>query len=162
MAVWADTVELRLRIKDPLGVIAITSVADAAARIAVTYPARQTAYKQLDTGDYWIYDADLLAWEAVNLLLSDTRIGILIDLLGVAAAAPRAIKDIMAELAPKLYIAKTSDGAGSTDYQNLTTMMNAYKAIAASLEEVAAADAGTSGGRYFRIRRPHIGGGMHG
>ena len=157
---WADTVEVRLKIKDPLGAIAILSVADATARLAVTAPARQTAYLQIDTGVYYTYDESLAAWEACDLLMSDTRINVLIDLLGVASAAARAIKDIMAELVQRLYIARTSDGAGSTDYQNLTTMLNAYKVIAASLEEVAAADAGTSTGRYLRMRRPRIGGGM--
>jgi hypothetical protein len=160
MATFADTVELRLRIKDPLGAIAILSVANEAARLAVTAPARQTAYLQADTGVYYFYDEELAKWEPVDLLLSDTRINVLIDLLGLALAAPRAVKDIMAELVQKLYIAKTTDGAASTDYQNLTTMLNAYKTIAASMEEVAAVDSGNSTGRYFRTRRPSIGGGM--
>jgi hypothetical protein len=162
MAAWADTVELRLRIKDPLGAIAILSVANEAARLAVTAPARQTAYLQADTGTYYFYDEGLAAWDPVDLLLSDTRINVLIDLLGVNLAAPRAVKDIMAELVQKLHIARTADGAASTDYQILTTMLNAYKTIAASMEEVAAVDSGSSTGRMFRMRRPLIGGGMCG
>jgi len=162
MALFADIVELRLRIKDPLGVIAILSVADATARLAVTAPARQTAYKQLDTGDYWIYDADLAVWAAEDLLLSDTRLGVLIDLYGVAGSAPRVVKEIMAELGRRLYIAQTADGAGSTTYQNLSTMKSFYKDLAATFEEEAAVDAGTSTGRYFRTHHVHIAGGMHG
>jgi hypothetical protein len=160
MAAFTDIVELRLKIKDPLGVIAISSVADETARLAVTTPGRQTAYKQLDTGTYYLYDSELTAWEALDLLISDDRIGILVDLLGVAKAAIRAIKDIKAELVHRLYVARTQDGAGSTDYQNLTTMLNAYKQIEESMEEVVSEDAGTSTGRYLRMRKPCIGGGM--
>lgn len=162
MAVFADTVELRLRIKDPLGAIAILSVATEAARLAVTSPARQTAYLQADTGVYYVYDSDLAAWEAKDLLISDARINTLIDLYGVAASSPRVIKDIIAELGRRLYIARTADGAGSTDYQSLRDLHQFYKDLVATMEEEVAADAGASTGLYGHIRRPHIGGGMHG
>jgi hypothetical protein len=162
MATWTDLKELRLRIKDPLGAIALETVANEAARLAITSPARQTAYQQADTGAYYVYDSDLSAWEAKDLLLSDSRLGVLIDVWGVALAAPRAVKDIMAELGQRLYIARTADGAGSTDYQNLTTMKDFYKDLAASMVEQAAVDTGTSTGRMFHMRSPHIGGGMHG
>jgi hypothetical protein len=161
MAVFADTVELRLRIKDPLGAIAILSVADEDARLDIETPARQTAYKQFDTGEYWTYDADLAEWSALDLLLSDTRIDTLIDLYGVAAAAPKAIKQILPELGQKMVIARTQDGAGSTDYVNLTTLYNFYKDLIASMTEEVAQEAGESQGRMLRIRRPHIAGGMH-
>jgi hypothetical protein len=162
MAVFADIVELRLRIKDPLGVIAIVSVADEAARHAVTTLARQTAYLQADTGVYYVYDGDTAAWEAQDLLLSDTRIGTLIDLYGVLGAASRCVKDIMAELGQRLYIARTADGAGSTDYASIRDMYQFYKDLAASMIEEGAVDAGVSTGRYLRMRRPRIGGGMCG
>jgi hypothetical protein len=160
MAVFADISELRLRIKDPLGVIAFLSVADKAALYAVAAPARQTAYLQIDTGDYHIYEGG--AWEPQDLLLSDMRLGLLIDLYGIAGAAPRAIKEIKAELGRRLYVAQISDGAGSTIYQNLTTMRAFYDDLIATFEQAAEKDAGTSCGRYLRIRHPHIGGGMHG
>ena len=160
MAAFSDIVELRLKIKDPLGVISITSVADETARIAITSPGRQTAYKQLDTGTYYVYDADLSAWEALDLLISDDRIGTLVDLYGMAKSCARVVKDIMAELGRRLYVARTSDGAGSTDYQNLTTMREFYKALAETFEEEASEDAGTSTGRYLKMTRPCIGGGM--
>ncbi len=161
MASFADTVELRLRIKDPLGVIAILSVADAAARLAVTSPARQTAYKQLDTGEYWTYDADLAAWTAEDILISDTRLGILIDLWGVTGAAPRVVKEILVELGRKLsMIVRTQDGAGSTDYVNLSTLKDFYRDLAASMTEEAAKEEGESQGRMLRIRRRGIAGGM--
>lgn len=160
MATWEDTVELRLRIKDPLGAIAIASVADESDRTSLDAPARQTAYKQLDTGEYWTYDADVAAWEPVDLLISDSRIGALIDLYGIASAAPRVVKDIMAELGRRLFVTRTQDGAGSTDYQNLSSMKEFYKDLAASMEETAAVEAGVSTGRYLRMHRPCIAGGM--
>jgi hypothetical protein len=163
MAVFADTVELRLRIKDPLGAIAILSVATEAARLAITTPARQTAYCQADTGVYYVYDVDLAAWVAKDVLISDARINIKIDLYGVAGAAPRIVNDIKAELGQRIAIARTSDGAGATDYTSLKDMYQFYKDLAESMVEEAKVEAGTSTGRYLRIRtHPHIGGGMHG
>lgn len=162
MATFADIVELRLRIKDPLGSIAILSVANEAARLALAAPARQTAYKQLDTEVYWTWDEELADWEAKDLLLSDARIGVLIDLYGVALAAPRAVHDIKAELGQRIAIASSSDGAGSTSYTSLRDMYQFYKDLAASMVEEVAVDSGTSTGRYLRTRRPSIGGGMCG
>ena len=160
MAAFSDIVELRLKIKDPLGVIAITSVANEDAREDIEEPIRQTAYKQLDTGAYYIYDSELSAWEAIDLLISDNRIGTLIDLYGIAKSCAKVVKDIMAELGRRLYVARTSDGAGSTDYQNLTTMRELYKALAETFEEEASESAGTSTGRYLKMTRPCVGGGM--
>jgi hypothetical protein len=162
MAAWADIVELRLRIKDPLGVIAIEAVADEAARIAVSIPARQTAYLQTDTGVYYEYDAELATWEPCDLLVSDTRIGLKIDLYGIALAAPRVVRDIMAELGQKLAIVSRSAGADKTQYQTIGDMIAFYKALVASMEEDAARDTGTSSGGYFRTRRPSVAGGMEG
>ena len=161
MAVFADIVELRLRIKDPLGFIAILSVANEAARLALAAPARQTAYKQLDTEVYYTYDEELEAWEAKDLLLSDARLGVLFDLRG-ALAASYAIKTIMAELGQRMTIASSSDGAGSTSYTSLRDMYQFYKDLAASMVEELAVATGTSTGRYLRTRRPSIGGGMCG
>jgi len=160
MAAFTDIVELRLKIKDPLGVIAILSVADATARLAVTSPGRQTAYKQLDTGTYYIYDTDLSTWEALDLLISDDRIGVLIDLYGIAKSCARVVKDIMAELGQKLYVSRTQDGAGSTQYQSLRDLYEFYKALSGTFEEEASEESGTSTGRYLRMRKPCIGGGM--
>ncbi len=162
MATWADLKELRLRIKDPLGAIDLLSVATEDARLDLEAPSRQTAYLQLDTGVYYTYDEELEEWEAKNLLLSDARLGVLIDLYGVALAAPRAVNDIKAELGQKIAIARTQDGAGQTDYTSLKDMYQFYKDLAASMVEEVAVDAGTSTGRYLHTRRPRIGGGMCG
>jgi hypothetical protein len=162
MATQADIFDLRLRIKNPLGVIAILAVANEDALDDIESPARQTAYLQQDTGVYYTYDPDLEEWEAKDLLLSDATIGTLIDAYGAAAAVPKAIKNIMAELGQRLTIASTKGGDGSTDYQNLATMYRFYKDLVATMEEEIAVDAGTSQGRYLRIRRPSIAGGMLG
>lgn len=161
MAAWTDLVETRLRIKDPLGIIALATVADDAARTALT-PARQTAYKQLDTGTYWTFDEGTGAWKAVDLLISDERLGLLIDVHGAARAAPKAIKDITAELGQRLYTSRIQDGAGTVEFQNLTTMRNFYKDLAAAMDEDVSKEEGKSQGGYFRTAKPDIGGGMLG
>ena len=69
-------------------------------------------------------------------------------------------KDIMAELGQKLYISRTQDGAGSTQYQSLHDLYEFYKALSGTFEEEASEDSGTSTGRYLRMRKPCIGGGM--
>jgi hypothetical protein len=160
VATWADLVELRLRICDPAGIIAIVSVADAAARVAVTTPAKQTAYQQADDDTYWIYDFDLLAWQQVELELADVRLENLIDLYGVARAAPKAVRLIIASVGKKLGIASHSGGAESTTFQTLRDTYAFYKELAASMEEETDKEEGTSTGLYARMRRPHIGGGM--
>jgi hypothetical protein len=162
MAIQSDIFELRLRVKDPLGFIALVSVADEAARLAVSAPARQTAYLQADTGAYYEYDAELAAWKAVDLLVSDARIGLKIDLYGLALAAPRVVRDIMSELGQKIAIVSRTAGADKTQYQTLGDMMAFYKTLAASMEDDAAKDAGMSTGGYFRTRRPSVAGGMEG
>jgi hypothetical protein len=161
MATWDDLKELRLRIKDPLGAINLLSVANEDARLDVDPPARQTAYQQADTSVYYTYDTDLAEWDPCDLLMSDARLGVLIDLYGAALAAPRAVNDIKAELGQRIAIARTQDGAGQTDYTSLKDMYQFYKDLAASMVEEVAVDAGTSTGRMFRMRSPRIGGGMH-
>jgi hypothetical protein len=160
VAAWADLKELRLRICDPSGVIDLVSVADAAARAAVTSPAKQTAYQQADGDTYWIYDSELAAWEQVTLELADARLENLIDLYGVDATAPKAVRLIMASLGKKMGIARSQGGAETIDYQTLRDTYQFYKDLAATMEEETAKEEGTSTGRYVRMRHPHIGGDM--
>ncbi len=142
------------------GVIAIVSVADATARLAITSPAKQTAYQQADDDTYWIYDFDLLTWQQVDLELADVRLENLIDLYGVGRAAPKAVHLILASVGKKLGIASSSSGAESTTYQTLRDTYTFYKDLAASMEEETEKEEGTSTGRYVRMHRPCIGGGM--
>ncbi len=161
MATWDDLKELRLKACDPDGFIDLDTVANTAALPAT--PKGQTAYRKEDSGEYVAYDTELAAWEPVKLEMSDARAMALIDVKGsVAAAAPFVVRQIMASLGAQMRIARIQGGAGSTDFVNLTTLLNYYKAIVENMEAAAAADEGKSGGGYFRTRRPCIGGGMIG
>jgi hypothetical protein len=160
VASWDDLKELRLRICDPSGVIALVSVADAATRIAVTSPARQTAYLQADTGEYWTYDLELTTWERVDLELADERLNNLIDLYAVGAAAPKAVRLIMASLGKRMGIVRSQGGAETIQYQTLKDTYDYYKALAGDMEEEVDQDSGASTGRYMRMSRPRIGGDM--
>ncbi len=160
MATWEDLKELRLRICDPSGVIAIIAVADGAAISAVVDPARQTAYLQEDSGEYHIYDPDLEVWEHLDLELSDIRLETLIDLYGIDKAAPKAVKLILSAVGKRLGIARSQSGSESVAYQSISDVYAYYKALYESMEEEFSKDSGTSTGRYLRMHRPRIGGGM--
>lgn len=163
MATWADLKELRLRINDPSGVVALETVATAAALPATG--ALQTAYRKEDSGEYVIYDADLSTsdtpvWAHADLELADDRLDNFIDLYGIDRAAPRAIRLILAAIGKRMGLARAGHGAESMQYQTLSDTYAFYKALAESMDEEAAKDEGTSTGRYIFTRRPLVGGGM--
>ncbi len=161
MASITDLKELRLRICDPSGVISITEVADKTAREGLTAWAKQTAYLQLDDRTYWIRDFDAAVWVQVeDLEISDARLENLIDLYGVARAAPRAVRMIMAALGKRMGIARSSSGAESLDYQTLKDTYEFYRTLAETMDGEAEKSEGTSSGRYLRMHPPCIGGGM--
>jgi hypothetical protein len=160
VASWADLKELRLRISDPSGVIAIETVATAAARLVVPAPAKQTAYQQADDDTYWVYDFDLLAWSQVELEIADIRIENIIDLYGLDAAAPKCLRLIMSSIGKRMGIVRSGSGAESIQYQTLKDTYDFYKAIVESMEEEVAQDTGASTGRYMRFHHPRIGGDM--
>jgi|WetSurMetagenome_2_1015567.scaffolds.fasta_scaffold735448_2 hypothetical protein len=158
MATWADLKETRLKICDPQDVIDLSSVANEGARPPL--PAAQTAYLILDKAEYQIYSTGLAAWARVDLEISDSRLSALIDAYGVKLAAAKAIGLILVAMGKRLTIARTQSGADSIDFVNLTTAYNFYKALSDSFTEEASVDEGVSGGGYFRMPRPRIGGGM--
>jgi exonuclease VII small subunit len=160
MAIWADLKETRLKIADPIGVIDLLTVADATARLAVTSPVPQTAYRQESDDTYWTYDAALAAWERVDLELSDARLESLIDLWTAARAASRALKLILTAIGRRMGIARSQDGADSTTFQTLSDTYAFYKNLAESMEAVADESDGVSTGRFFAFASPGIAGGM--
>jgi len=105
MATWADLKETRLKICDPQDVIDLISVANEAARPAV--PVAQAAYLIADKAEYQIYDTSLADWTRVDLEISDSRLGALIDAFGAKLAAAKAIGLFLAALGKRLTIART-------------------------------------------------------
>ena len=158
MAEWSDLKALRLKICDPVGIINLETVASASA--LPSSPARQTAYRKEDSGEYVRYDAALAAWQDVDLETADEVLETLIDLYGVAEAAPRALKQIVASVGRKLNIARYQSGTEGTDYINLSTLYGFYKDLISSMNEENTKDEGYNVGRYLRMRRPSIGGGI--
>jgi hypothetical protein len=158
MAAWNDIKELRLRICDPYGVIDLQAVASAADLPAM--PTKQTAYLKKDSGEYTAYDEELGTWGYVSLELSDERLANLVDLYGVARAAPKAIRLILASIGRQMGIVRAGHGAETVQYQTLSDTYGYYKALADSMDVEAAKDSGASTGRYVRTRSPRIGGGM--
>ena len=152
MATFAELKELRLKISDPSGVIDILSVANAAELPAV--PARQTAYLEVDTGDYVLYDFDLAEWNVLPLKISDSRLANFIDLWGTADSVTRAIRAIMATLVQAMQIKRFTSGADSTEYLTLKDAYECYKMLIEQYMQEDAQDEGTSTGRYLRMRTP--------
>ena len=158
MAAWADLKETRLSICDPQDVVDLQAVASESARPAA--PAAQTAYLVQDKGEYQVYDTGLAAWSRVDLEVSDSRLGALIDAYGVKRAAAEAIDLIVVSLGKKLSIARMQSGGEATDFVNLQTAYNFYKALSDAFREKAKEDEGVSTGLYLRTRRPNVAGGM--
>jgi len=161
MATEVQIFDLRLKIADPAGFIAFISVANAAALPAT--PASQTAYKQLDTGEYksttLTTGATSTDYTVEELRISDTKIGNLIDTYGEDSAVCRAIKNIIAQLGNEMMIKKNDAGADSTEYTSLKDMLDFYKNLLSICSETASSDAGTNTGRYFTTNIPDVAGG---
>jgi hypothetical protein len=153
---WSYLSDVRIKLSDPSGVIALVSVADYSSLPVA--PASQTAYRTADTGVYYVYDSGTTAWSAVDLLISDNVLNKLIESSGVDKAVQRAISIILAGLYPRRQIVKTNAGAESTEYQSLTSTIAFYQALKSAYKEEAAEDGAVSTGRIVHTCRPAIGG----
>ena len=154
MATQDQVFAVRLQTKDPIGVIAIVSVANVAALPATPKP--QTLYYLEDVKEYRINNT--VEWVNQEVKLSDESYAAYIDTYGESQAVIRALKEIMRSLAQELYVAQHNSGAESVVFQNLTTMANFYKTIIAMAEEDDEKEEAVSTGRMFRVRKPTIGG----
>ena len=161
MATQTQIFDLRLKIADPPGFINFDSVADSASLPST--PASQTAYKQIDTGEYKSTEktagATATDYSVEELRISDTKLGTLIDTYGEDSAACRAIKIIIAQLGNEMMIKKNDAGADSTEYTSLKDMLDFYKNLLSICSETASSDAGTNSGRYFTTKIPDVAGG---
>lgn len=154
MATQDQVFAVRLQTKDPIGVIAIVSVANAAA--LPLSPKPQTLYYLEDEKEYRTHNT--VGWVNQEVKLADLAYSAYIDAYGENQAVIRALKEIMRSLAQELYIAQHNSGAESVVFQNLTTMSNFYKTIIAMAEEDDEKEEAVSTGRMFRVRKPTIGG----
>jgi hypothetical protein len=153
---WDNLKRIRLKLRDPAGVIALQNVATAADLPAS--PARQTAYRANDTGTYSVYDANLKAWQAIDLLLSDETINDALAACSEDAAIRQLIPMIIASLFEQLKVVSIGTGTESTSYASITAAIDFYERLKTQYAAAAAEAGNSSTGRIFRARRPVIGG----
>lgn len=161
MATFTQIVNLRLEICDPIRAINIVEVASKA-NLPLT-PLPQTTYKVTTDGAYYRTDVETNAviadYERVELQLSDSRLGNMIDLYGEAGAVRVALLAIVKRIVTQFPIVRSQSGAESTQYQDLLDLYKFYKSLADDAKEQEAIDSGTNAGRWFRMKTPRIGGG---
>ena len=161
MATQAEIFDLRLKINDPAGFIAFSSVANAAALPGV--PSSQTCYLQEDTGEYkatektdGAIDSD---YTVQTLQLSDAVLSALFDSYGEYGATCKALQRIIGQLGKAMSVKSLSGGADSTEYQSLSDMYNLYKVLLDICKDETKSNAGTNTGRMFSTYQPEIAGG---
>lgn len=154
--VWEDLKEVRLKLMDPQGVINLVQAANRAALPSV--PRNQYGYRLTDTGEYYVNEPSLGAWEPLPLRIADDTLNALIAQYGVGGAIQRAIPPIMAKILSEMSVLQISSGTDSTQYQSLETILGFYRGLKGMYAEEAKEVTGFSTGRSFRCRRPTIGG----
>ncbi len=158
MATFDEIKEVRLRIDDPAGFINIVEVA---ALPATSSP--QTAYKLTTDGLYYSTEelTGLTAsdYEALELMVSDTRISLWIDDDDVDAAACRALKQIINKVGKELTLVRITAGADTTQYTSLKDTYEYYKGILADCQDNKRTNDNNSTGRIGCTIQPTIAGG---
>lgn len=157
MATRAQIVELRLTVNDPVNYINIVDVATIASLPAS--PEAFTAYHVAENGGYY---STILATGAVpgdytlqNIIMSDARISAIIDTSGIAGAEIAFYRMAVRKLGAQLVLVKNTDGAESSEYQRIDSMVLYYKSLIGDVESVV----GANTGRWFVTNTPAIGGG---
>ena len=149
MATFAQIKEVRLTIADPPGFIDFQQVANFAA-LPVS-PVAQTSYTELDTGTYW--DKTSGSWLAVQLRVSDSRIGTWIDSFGLDGAVRKSIEAVLSMLPGELMIVRNADGAESTEFIKLLDLQTFYQNW---LDRLTPEASSLNTGRYMRTKTPRI------
>lgn len=157
MATNARIFEVRMLVKDPLGFTGIIEVANAAALPAS--PVAQALYFLTDVKEYHAMEDG--AWTRQDVVLADARISTLCDLYeNVNQVASKVINDLVSHYGQLLALAYKAhdDGSESFDKQTLSDFVSFYKGLKASFDAEVNEASGTSTGRYFRTKKPVIGG----
>lgn len=144
---------VRLKLRDPSGVISIDHVSDFASLPVV--PKNQTAYKLDDTSDYYIYSG---TWARTNLLMSDEMLNSMIDSVGENNAVLRSITMIISSLASEIKLVRMSSGTEDMQFQSLSDLLSFYRSLRAMYKEEDIEQAGAGTGRFMRMTGPVIGG----
>ena len=161
MATFTQIINIRLEICDPYGIINIIEVASKTNLPAAPVP--QTAYKVAADGAYYKTDLEsgavIADYERIELQLSDSRLGDMIDLYGAAGAVRIALLAIVKRIATQFPTVRSVSGAESIEYQDLLDLYKFYKGLADDAKEQEAIDSGNNTGRWYGMKKPRIGGG---
>ena len=161
MATNAEIFEVRLRVDDPFGFIAIESVANSSALPST--PAVQTVYKLADTGAYVATDlsegATCADYEVQEVRVSDTRISGWIDASGSDYATCQVLRQIIAKLGREIVIKKSNAGAEDLEWTSLADMKKYYQEILNQCKETKRSNNNNSTGRWGGSYAPTIAGG---
>ena len=151
---WNSLKIVRMKLKDPAGVIILEHVSDTTSLPAT--PKRQAAYRTDDSGNWQTFDGT--KWSLVDLSISDERLNELIAANGVDGAVVEALPEIIATLFDRLQIVSTSSGVESFQYLSLEKAIAFYKEMRNIYSEQKQKSSGLSTGRFFRGSRPEVGG----
>lgn len=156
MAIFNQIKSVRLIIDDPANFIDLLSVpafADLPASAS-----KKIAYQTADNGLYFVFDS---TWQEIeDLQISDARISAWLDSYGEAGAVIRGFDAIIQRLGQRLQMSKNSDGAESTEYTSLDSMLKYYRQIKADYMALIASEVKQDTGVYGHIKDTEIAGGL--
>lgn len=156
MATFNQIKAVRLTINDPADFIDLVSVATYADLPASA--SKKISYQTADNTLYFYFDA---AWiEIEDLQISDSRISVWIDQYGESGAIIRGFDAIIQRLGQRLQMSKNSDGAESTEYTSLDSMLKYYRQIKADYMALIASEVKQDTGVYGHIKDTEIAGGL--
>ena len=154
--VWSSLKSVRMKIRDPLGVIDLDHVTNQAA-LPVT-PKRQTAYRTDDTGTYWQFDEGLQAWGAKDIRVSDETLNGIIDAKGVTGAVGPAIDEIIAGLYSELPLVQSSSGSENLQFMKLSEALAFYERLKKIYADAVAENENMNTGKFVCTPQRVVGG----
>lgn len=156
MATRAQTIAIRLMVKDPKG---FTNIIDVATKADLpANPVNQTAYFITSESVYYAYDG--AEWLALDLRISDTFIGDKIDIYtDMNKAASKVIRSIIIDVGMSLgNIQSHGNGSENLQYRTLKDVYDFYKEVEQSFLEDYNESSGASTGCYISTMEPLVGG----
>jgi hypothetical protein len=156
MATFAEIKAVRLTLNDPADFIDLKSVATSA-DLPVSAP-KNVAYKIIDYDSYVYFNVTWINLD--DMQISDSRISDWIDVYQVSGAVIRGFDAIIQRLGQKLQMSKNSDGAESTEYTSLDSMLKYYRQIKSDYAALTASEVKQDTGIYGHISDKEISGGL--
>lgn len=156
MATFNQIKAVRLILNDPADFIDIKSV-PSSADLPTTAP-KNIAYLLADSLSYVYFNVTWINLD--DMQISDSRISGWIDQYGESGATIRGFDAIIQRLGQRLQMSKNSDGAESTEYTSLDSMLKYYRQIKADYMALIASEVKQDTGVYGHIKDTEIAGGL--